>query len=366
MQPFQLLIKPSGPDCNLSCTYCFYRRVAKIFPPGPHRMKKDILEEMVKQYMNLNFQTSVFSWQGGEPTLCGLDFYKEAVNLQMKYGKEGQRVGNSFQTNGILLDEEWCKFFNNYKFFIGISLDGPKDLHDFYRGIGTFEKVMKSIKLLKEFGVKFNVLSVLTKKSEGRAKEIFSFLIENGLRFLQFIPCVEVEKGSIAPFSITPQGYGEFLCELFDEWWNVKDKISIRLFDSIIEKLITGKMLSYCVLSPRCGHYLVVEHDGSVYPCDFFVRKDKYLGNIKEKNIEEIYDSPLLKRFAIQKSFLSPECEECKYKEFCYGGCQKDRINLKGEKASKTIFCYSYKTFFSYALPRLKNYAESLLKKTIK
>jgi len=337
-----------------------------MFQGDSHRMSRKVVEKMIADYLSLQFPVSVFSWQGGEPTLCGLDFFQEVVRLQMKYGRKGQRVSNTFQTNGFLLNGEWCRFFNKYFFFVGISIDGPEKIHDFYRGKGSWEKVMKAVNLLKEYKVEFNVLSVLTRKSEGKAREIFNFFLDNGIRYLQFIPCLEKEEKRIAPYSITPEGYGNFLIELFDLWWKERERVSIRLFDSLLEKLITGENKSFCPLSSTCGNYVVVEHDGSVYPCDFFVRKEWLLGNIMERNLVEIYESPKKKRFNLNKRFLSPECEECPYQEFCYGGCQKDRIDEKGNPSAKTYFCVSYRIFFSHALPRLKRYALEISRKSRK
>ncbi|HEX67728.1 MAG TPA: anaerobic sulfatase maturase [bacterium] len=360
---FQLLLKPSGPDCNSNCTYCFYRRVSEIFPPPPHRMTREVLETIVRQYLQLQFPVSVFSWQGGEPTLMGLDFFREVVRLQMRYGSNGQVVCNGLQTNGLLIEGEWCRFLSKFKFLVGLSIDGPEEIHDFYRGKGTHKRVMQTAKLLKDYGVEFNVLVVLTDKSVGKTKEIFEFFLENDLRFLQFIPCMEVGERGIQPFSISPEGYRDFLLELFDLWWKVKEKVSVRMFDALLEKILLGKVQSFCPFAPRCGSYLVVEHDGSCYPCDFYVRKETYLGNVMETHLAEIYRSSLLQRFSWKKSFLPPECDTCPYKDYCYGGCQKDRVDRKGKPSTKTIYCLSYKSFFSYALPRLKEYARKVEKK---
>jgi len=365
MIPFQLLIKPAGPDCNLQCTYCFYRRVNKLFPSGQiHRMKGKVLEEMVRQYLSFRFPASCFSWQGGEPTLCGLDFFREAVRLQMKHGRGGQRVSNAFQTNGILLNKDWCSFFNQYKFLVGLSLDGPRYLHDFYRkgnSRGSWEEVMRAARLLSDYKVEFNILAMVTRKSETKAREIFYWFLDHGFRYLQFIPCLErLPRGRLAPFSTTAEGYGDFLCQLFDLWWENRDQgVSIRLFDSLLERLVYGRP-TLCIFSPVCQGYVVVEHDGSVYPCDFFVRKDTRLGNLMEKPLDELFRSSAYRDFGKRKSALPDECRACQWLSFCWGGCQKDRVDGRGRTSAKTFFCSSYRQLFSHAMPRLKSLAEEI------
>ena len=261
MQPFTLLIKPSGSDCNLDCKYCFYKNRPAISPVAPvpstgsgqalsevegcgqglppaqacpersrrvrglngrQRMSEEVLEKLIKDYMQLRFPIAGFAWQGGEPTLMGLDFYKKAVELQKKYGAAGQEVGNSLQTNGILLNDDWCRFLHDNNFLVGVSIDGPKELHDYYRldhsGSGTFDKVLRTIEKCKEHKVEFNSLTLLNNKTADHPDELFDFFIANGIRYLQFIPCVELDcaTGKIAHFSITPQQYGDFLCKTFD------------------------------------------------------------------------------------------------------------------------------------------------------
>jgi uncharacterized protein len=316
-------------------------------------MSDEVLGEMTSQYLGLRFPQSVFSWQGGEPTLCGLSFYKRAVEFQMKYGANGQVVGNSLQTNGLLLNDEWCRFFNRYKFFIGLSLDGPKELHDKYRkGIkgSSWERGLKAAELLSRHSVEFNILSVVTGESEKRAKEIFRWFLDNGFKYLQFIPCVEVsQNGGITPYSVTPQGFGRFLCELFDLWWMNKDTgISLRIFDAVLQYLVTGES-GMCIFSSCCDGYVVVEHDGSVYPCDFFVRKDARLGRLTKTPLDELYKSEKYRKFGREKSNIPDECRSCEFFSLCNGGCRKDRTNFR-----KTYLCPAYKMFFAHALNRLK------------
>lgn len=364
MTPFQLLIKPAGPDCNLRCTYCFYRRVSRLFLSSrTHRMSREVLEEMIRQYLSFRFPVSCFSWQGGEPTLCGLDFFKEATRLQMKHGQGGQLVSNTFQTNGILLDREWCLFFNKYKFLVGLSLDGPEHLHDFYR-MRSWEDVMRAARLLSDYHVEFNILAMVTRKSQTQAEELFYWFLDHGFHYLQFIPCLErLPEGGLAPFSATAEGYGDFLCELFDLWWENKDEgISIRLFDTMVERLVYRRS-TFCIFSPACQSYLVVEHDGSVYPCDFFVRRDTCLGNLMEKPLDGFFRSSAYRDFSRRKSALPDECRACQWLSLCWGGCQKDRLDEQGRPSAKTFFCRSYRQFFSHAIPKLKNLAKEIQKR---
>ena len=238
-----ILIKPAGPDCNLACDYCFYRPKAVLYPDGPpvHRMTEAVLEAVVGQYMSLAGPRPVLAWQGGEPTLMGLDFYRAAVEFEQRLGKPGQVVGNGFQTNGVLLDDEWARFFARYKFLVGVSLDGPRELHDLHRrdasGAPTFERVMRGIDALRRGGVEFNVLCMVTRESVGRPEELFEFFLAKDLRHLQFIPLVEpgAEPLTAAEFSVAPEDYGEFLCRLFDLWageW--PPPLGIRIFDELL------------------------------------------------------------------------------------------------------------------------------------
>ncbi|MBN1846459.1 MAG: radical SAM protein, partial [Sedimentisphaerales bacterium] len=224
MYPFTLLIKPAGPDCNLACTYCFYARKEALFAGGPHRMSDKVLEALVRDYMRLGFANCDFAWQGGEPTLMGLEFYRRAVELQRRYGVGGQTVGNALQTNAVLLDDRWCAFLHEHQFLVGVSLDGPQHFHDAYRldhaGRGTYERVCAAIDACRRHDVQFNILVLLNALNVEAPDELFDFFRERDVRYLQFIPCVERLEGSDRPaeFSITPRQYGDFLCRLFDRW----------------------------------------------------------------------------------------------------------------------------------------------------
>ncbi len=369
MQPFTLLIKPSGSDCNVDCRYCFYKDRAPEVGTGRQRMSPEVLEKMIKDYMELGFGVSGFAWQGGEPTLMGLDFYKKAVELQKQYGESRQVVSNALQTNGILLDEKWCKFLSDNKFLVGISIDGPKEFHDYYRldhsGAGTFDKVMRAIELCKQHKVEFNTLTLLNDRNVGHAEEIFDFLVGCGVRFLQFITCVEIgpDGGKIADFSITAEQYGDFLCRLFDKWYEYgPEKISIRDFDSILSYCAAGKH-TICTFDKQCSGYIVVEYNGDAFCCDFFVERKWRLGNILETAIEKLAGSKMKREFGRAKQKLCDKCLVCRELAVCRGGCMKDRIRLEGEGFSNvSYFCASYKRFFEYSMPRFMQLAAKIRK----
>ena len=365
MQPFTLLIKPSGSDCNIDCRYCFYKCRAPEIGQGRQRMSDEVLDKLVTDYMKLGFQMSGFAWQGGEPTLMGLDFYKKAVELQKAHGVAGQEVGNSLQTNAILLDDDaWCEFLRDSKFLVGVSIDGPKELHDRYRldlgGHGTWERVMSAIERMKAFGVQYNTLSLVNNLTADHADEVFDFLIDLPMRYLQFIPCVEVdpETDEIADFSVTPQQYGDFMCRIFDRWVDFgPEKLSIRDFDSILTHCVGGRH-TICTFDRQCSQYIVIEHAGDVYPCDFFVEPKWHLGNIFETPIETLAASAKKKTFARKKQNLCNKCLVCRHLAVCRGGCMKDRAPFdKNDYGRESYFCESYRQFFDYALPRFMQLA---------
>jgi len=361
MKPFSLLIKPSGPDCNLVCKYCFYSGKSRLWGQGTHRMSDKMLEKLISSYLGLKFPISSFAWQGGEPTLMGLDFYKKAVKLQQQYGTSGQSVSNTLQTNAVLLDDNWCEFLSEYRFLVGISLDGPKKYHDYYRldkaGSGTFDRVMAAIENCREHKVEFNILVLLNDKNVVAPDELFDFFTGQNIKYLQFIPCLEKEPGTgrIADFSITPQQYGEFLCRVFDRWYEYEyehEKLSIRIIDSTLSYLVQGRHTN-CTFNRKCDDYIVIEHNGDAFCCDFFVDEEYHLGNIFEEPIGKLFQSEKKQQFARQKSNLHNKCLICRHSAICRGGCLKDRIVVKNDFANPSYFCQAYKLFFDYSIPRL-------------
>jgi uncharacterized protein len=367
MQPFTLLIKPSGSDCNVDCTYCFYKCRPAEIGRGRQRMSEEVLEKLVKDYMRLRFALAGFAWQGGEPTLMGLDFYRKAVDLQKKYGFAGQEVGNSLQTNAILLDEKWCRFLHQSRFLVGVSIDGPKEMHDYYRldhsGAGTFERVMRAIENCREHKVEFNTLTLLNDVNVKHPDEVFDFLVGLGVKFLQFIPCVELDAvtGRVTDFSITPEQYAEFQCRLFDRWVEYgPGNLSIRDFDSILSYYAAGSQ-TICTFDKQCSQYIVIEHAGDAYPCDFFVEPKWRLGSILQTPIEKLAAGALKRKFARNKKNLCNKCLVCRHLAICRGGCMKDRALLDRDSFGReSYYCEAYKRFFDYAGPKFMQIAADI------
>ena len=367
MQPFTLLIKPSGSDCNIDCRYCFYKGRPAEFGQGTQRMSFETLAELVKRYMRLRFPKAGFAWQGGEPTLMGVEFFQRAVWLQKKYGTPGQEISNTLQTNGITLSNKWCRFFHQNKFLLGISIDGPERFHDRYRvdhsGKGTFAKVMRGIENCKKHRVEFNALVLLNNRNVEHPDELFDFVVTNDLTYLQFIPCIERDPatGEPADFSITPKQYGDFLCRLFDLWCDYgPEKLNIREFDSLTTYFVLGSH-TICTYSKQCAGFVVVEYNGDLFPCEFFVEPKWHLGNISETPLEELAGGGTKLAFARQKEDLCEECVSCCFLKICRGGCMKDRTRLGGGQPDRvSYFCESYRQFFDYALITLMDMSKAV------
>jgi uncharacterized protein len=363
MRPFTLLIKPSGSDCNIDCEYCFYKDRPSQFGRGKQRMSEQVLERLIQDYMALGLAVSGFAWQGGEPTLMGVDFFRRAVELQKRYGAVGQQVSNTLQTNGVLLDDDWCRFFSENKFLLGISIDGPKEFHDRYRldhsGAGTFDRVVRGIETCKKHGVEFSALALLNAKNVEHPEKLFDFVVENELTYLQFIPCVETDPatGKPAPFSITARQYGDFLCKLFDLWYDYgPEKLNIREFDSLVTHYVMGEH-TICTCSKQCAGFVVVEHTGDVFCCEFFVEPEWRLGNILETPLEKLAADKKKRAFARAKQKLCNKCLVCKHLDICRGGCMKDRARNENRES---YFCESYKQFFGYTAPRFMQIAAAI------
>ena len=361
-----LLIKPASAVCNLDCAYCFYLdREADPYSALPaRRMTEETLERLVDTYLFYSYPSSTFAFQGGEPTLAGPAFFEKLVNLQQQYGRNGQSVSNAMQTNGILLNDRWCKLFKQYNWLIGISIDGPEPIHDLYRfnkqGAGTWRKVMAGIECMKKHGVEFNVLCVLSQANVAKAAEIYKFFRSLGIDYIQYIPLSEFDGlGQPLPFTIAPEQYGRFLCETFDLWWPERRKVRIRYFDNIAEAL-AGQKPGCCTLHATCDSYVVVEFNGDVYPCDFFVEKDWRLGNINIDSWTEIARQQRRYQFAAKKTIAHPECQACEYQAICHGGCPKHRHDPHRDFGDLDYFCTAYKMIFKKAVEPLKREVERL------
>lgn len=361
--PFSLLVKPAGADCNLRCKYCFYID-HQASDPHSTRMNDKTLRQLIQSYMSTEQKNYSFGWQGGEPTVMGLKFFKKVVKYQKIYGKPGSMVSNGLQTNGTLITEEWAKFLRNYHFLVGVSLDGPPLIHNKFRKTienkPSHAQVLAGIHNLEKFGVEFNILSLINHHSANYAKEIFEYYLDNGFFYHQYIPCVEFHAENskrLTSYSVTTKQWGDFLCTLFDLWFpKYVQKVSIRLFDTLFEYLVHGTVNS-CQFSDQCGQYFVVEHDGSIYPCDFFVEPEFYLGNIHEINWKDIFHHSTYKEFQNNKKIAikANNCSICKFSEFCNGGCRKHHIN--NDLHQKDILCGGYQQFYKHALPKMKKLA---------
>lgn len=366
-RPFTLLIKPTSADCNLACDYCFYLEKSALYPTlRAHRMSQEVLERLVSSYMATLQPQYSFCWQGGEPTLMGLDFYKEAVRLQQAHGRPGSIVANAFQTNGVLIDAEWARFFEKYHFLLGLSLDGPAELHDHYRrhlsGAPSHDEVLRGLAHLKRAGAEFNILVLVTPVNAGKARQVYEYLRELDVDFMQFIPCVEYDKtGEPLPFTVSAEEWGQFLCEVFDVWREAGDerRVSVRLFDSLLTVMVHNQY-NVCHLGRNCCQYLVVEHNGDIYPCDFFVEADLKLGNLMEGEWADFLSSPLYSAFGAQKARWNEACKQCQWLKYCSGDCLKHRFYKDRDSRSLSFLCAGWQRFFAHAIPYLEELAEQL------
>ncbi len=353
-----ILVKPAGPDCSMACGYCFYSGKSSLYPePGAHRMSDAVLEQVMCDFLSQPAGDLSIGWQGGEPTLMGLPFFEKAVTLEEKYGA-GKTIGNGLQTNGLLLDRAWAKFFREYNFLVGLSIDGPEHVHDRYRvmrgGGGTWARVTSAARLLLDEGVPVNALTVVNDYSARFPDEIYDHHRELGLDYMQFIPCVErdpADPGRAAPFSVTADAYGSFLCRVFDRWradfHEGVPSTSVRFFESLLFSY-AGFTPPDCTLRETCGDYLVVEHNGDVYACDFFVEPDWKLGNVMDGGLVPLFGLERQGEFGARKAVLPAPCAECAWLARCRGGCPKDRIRDPRDRGV-SHFCEAYRIFFEYA-----------------
>lgn len=369
-KPFSLLIKPASADCNHDCTYCFYLDRTKLYPREHRRMSAKVLKRLVSSYMRTQQPHYIFTWQGGEPTLMGVDFFKQVVKLQQKYGEPGAVVSNGLQTNAVLIDDEFAQLFARYNFLVGVSLDGPGYIHDHYRkyknGKGSFKDVMKGIDCLVKNEVEFNILTLVTRANVKKGKEVYHFLCDKGFFYHQYIECVEFDKkGHPLPYTISGEEWGNFLCEIFDEW--IKTDIytvSIRLFDALLARLVDDQS-TICSMGQRCDKYFLVEFNGDIYPCDFFVEKALKIGNINKHGWRDLMESPVFTNFSAQKSKWNPQCDDCQYHSFCFGDCLKNRLYVKKNPGQLSWLCKGWKIFYRHALPQLRAIAEKIRKEQL-
>ncbi len=355
-----LLIKPASALCNLDCTYCFYLdREADPYEASRSRiMTRDTLRHLVQGYLEYSYPQASFAFQGGEPTLAGLEFFEALVDFQSEFGRRGQEISNSIQTNGTLLNSDWCGLFRDYEFLVGLSLDGPRDVHDAYRvnkgGQGTFEQVMAAVKLMQRERVEFNILAVVSQANVWRAAEMYRYFRDLGIEYLQFIPLVEYgADGRLEPYSITGDEYGDFLTELFEAWWPERRSVRVRHFDNIAEAL-AGLKPGTCTMHGSCDSYAVVEHNGDVYPCDFFVERSWKLGNVHADSWPDIAGRVRRRDFAAKKSTPNPTCAVCDYKSLCHGGCPSNRHAGRRQFEDLDPMCAGYKKIYAKSIEPLR------------
>ncbi len=371
---YHIMAKPTGSICNIECEYCFYLEKHKLYPEREQdwRMDDATLEQYIKQTIDAQDNDYVqFTWQGGEPMMMGLSFYEKAVQLVKMHAK-GKQITHTFQTNGLLIDDAWCRFFKKNQFLIGISIDGPEELHDHYRktrsGKPTHDKVVQGINLLKKHGVEFNTLTVVNNENAKHPLKVYKFLKAIGSTYIQFIPLVEREKhtegsnqlrlvlphesaAKVTSWSVSPLAYGKFLSEIFDVWVR-RDvgRVFVNMFDSTLSAWC-GSSSSICHLSESCGNAFVVESNGDMYSCDHYVYPDHLLGNINQKTINQCKETSQAIQFReIKQHELTRECEMCHYKFACHGGCPKHRFSISEQGHPRhNYFCQGYKAFFEFS-----------------
>jgi uncharacterized protein len=382
---FHVMAKPVGPICNLDCRYCFYLEKENLY--GKKRdwaMPDPALESYISQFIRTQDAPTIsFAWQGGEPTLLGVDFFRRVIAIQNKYAN-GKRIENAFQTNGVLLDDHWGEFLSANHFLIGISIDGPADLHDFYRvdkgGAPTFDRVMRGLRFLKKHQVEFNALTVVNRQNSQHPLRVYRFLKGIGCQFMQFIPIVErvakaanpeglvlisprdPQPAEVSAWSVEPRQYGVFLCEIFDEWVR-KDvgNFYVQLFDVTLESWL-GMVPSLCVFRPTCGAAMALEHNGDLYSCDHYVYPENKLGNILEQPLQALVNSDQQRRFGLDKRDSLPRyCRECDVRFACNGECPKHRfITTPDGEPGLNYLCAGYKLFFQHVDPYMKFMANEL------
>jgi len=361
--PFHILAKPTGAICNLDCKYCFFLSKEKLYPGSKFRMSDEVLQKYLQQYITAQRGPEVeVSWQGGEPTMMGLEFFQRSVELAKQYKRPHQTIRYTMQTNGILLNEAWCQFFKANQFLIGLSLDGTEAMHDTYRvdkgGRGSFDKVLRAARLLQDQQVEFNILTTVHAANADKPLELYRFLRDEvKTQFIQFIPIVEranetgfQEGNRVTDRSVTAEQYGKFLTTIFDEWVRHDvGQVFVQIFDVTLGSWL-GAPPTLCIFAPTCGNALAIEHTGDLYSCDHFVEPNYFLGNINEMPMIELVTSDKQKKFGQDKLNTLPQyCRDCEVRFACHGGCPKNRfINTPDGEAGLNYLCAGYKTFFNH------------------
>ena len=385
-QGLHVIAKPTGPICNIACKYCFYLQKESLYPQGEAwKMSDDTLRAYVQQYIEAQpegFEEIDFAFQGGEPTLMGLDFFRRVVELQKEYAPPGMRVRNSLQTNGLKLDDEWCTFLKEHNYLVGLSIDGPPDLHDRYRvdrkGEGTHKQVKKAMDGLARHGVEFNALVCVNRHNANHPQRIYRFFRDHGVEFLQFIPIVEPQAGVsswgasppadtrhedlVTERSVLPDQFGSFLIAVFEEWLHADvGRIFVRDFDQALASW-TGAGASLCVYAKTCGRATAIEHNGDLYSCDHYVFPEFKLGNIHDTPIRQLANSERQEQFGRNKAERLPEyCRRCSFRFACNGACPKDRfLHTPDGEFGLNFLCAGFQMFFEHIDPCMRFMADEL------
>jgi uncharacterized protein len=373
---FHVMAKPTGSQCNLHCDYCFYLKKKYLYPKSTFHMPNRIMERYIRQTIQGHKVPYItIAWQGGEPTLMGLEFYRHASEIIRKAARPGMQVEQTFQTNGVLIDEEWCRFFHDNNVLVGLSIDGPRQMHDTYRkdkaGHSVFNKVIHAAHLMQSYDVQFNILCTVNDVNSQHPMEVYRFFRDElKAPYLQFIPIVERDNATgnqqgnkVTSRSVGAKQFGRFLIEIFDEW--VKKDVGdmfVQFFDGVLASYVRGYS-SLCVLSPRCGEGVALEHNGDLYSCDHYVEPDYLLGNITRRSISELVSSSKQSAFGIVKQQKLPRyCRLCEFLFTCYGECPKNRIckTPDGEN-DLNYLCEGLKAFFTHTKPEMEKMAKLLL-----
>lgn len=386
-RPLYVMAKPAGAHCNLACDYCYYLEKQKLYQNGEkHVMSDQLTEVFIREYIQSQFTREVnFTWHGGEPMIRPLPYYKKIVKWQRQYA-EGKTIMNCIQTNGTLLTPEWCRFLHDEGWLVGISIDGPQDMHDTYRmkrsGGPTWKKVMQGIEMLERYDVEWNAMAVVNDITASRPLDFYRFFRDElECRYLQFTPVVERihkhsdgrhlahvmdgEEYSVAPFSVTPEAWGEFLCTVFDEWYqNDIGEMFVQTFEATLANW-AGITPGVCSLSDWCGHAAVMEYNGDIYCCDHFVFPEYYLGNIRNRGILDMLNSDKQATFAGMKTLgLPKQCKECQWQFACHGECPRNRFaKTKDGEAGLNYLCQGYKRFFEHSAPFMEKLKEEFCNK---
>lgn len=360
--------KTVSEDCNLACDYCYYSTCGGKTGPRINRIDSALLDKFIQDYMQYSRGAATFAWQGGEPLLAGYEFFEEVVARQAMHAPPHTVISNSLQTNATLINDRWAAFFKTYQFLLGVSIDGPQEIHDARRvnaaGKGSFDRVMAGIEHLRRHEVDFNILTVVHKGNVGKARELMDFYREQHFRYVQFIPCMDFRSQQVdkpGVYEITPQEYGQFLCEIFDLWYqDGQPDVSVRFFDNMLSVYVNGQA-EHCIHQASCPTSLVLEQNGDAFPCDFFINEQWKVGNVAENSIADMLSHPNFARFHQMKPSLPDKCRSCPWQRLCYGGCPRNRRwNAEENQAGPDYFCESYMQIYAYAHERMLKLGEKL------